>query len=243
MVHSFTTDTGIAVPAVTAAQMREIDRIATEETGPDLLQMMENAGRNLALAVIDMLGSGWQRARIMVLAGSGGNGGGGICGARHLSNRNVRVSICIANPQKLAAIVALQRHVYSATSGTEINFEHIDRQPADLIVDAIIGYGLTSAPHGRTGEMIQWANATQKPVLALDVPSGVDATTGDAPGEYIRADQTLTLALPKTGLFPDKTGRLALADIGIPITVFRKIGLDYQHPFDQRYRVPLFYTR
>ncbi len=71
--------------------------------------------------------------------------------------------------------------------------------------------------------MIQWSNAAQKPVLAFDVPSGIDATTGDTPGEYIRPEQTLTLALPKTGLLPEKTGRLVLADIGIPLAVFRKL--------------------
>ncbi len=83
------TDTGVKVPAVTEAQMREIDHIAVEETGPNLFQMMENAGRNLALAAIGMLGDAWQDARVLVMAGSGGNGGGGICAARHLANRDV----------------------------------------------------------------------------------------------------------------------------------------------------------
>jgi NAD(P)H-hydrate epimerase len=74
----FFTHAGIEVPAVTADQMREVDRIAMEETGPNLFQMMENAGRNLALLAIEVLGRGWEKARIITLAGGGGNGGGGI---------------------------------------------------------------------------------------------------------------------------------------------------------------------
>ena len=77
----FVTERGIVVPAVDSAQMREVDRIAVEETGPNLFQMMENAGRNLALLAIQLLGEGWERAKVLVLAGSGGNGGGGICAA------------------------------------------------------------------------------------------------------------------------------------------------------------------
>src|SRR5262249_62008450 len=71
------TDAGIEVPVVTTEQMREIDRIAINETGPNLFQMMENADRNLALQVLDILGSKWNRASVIVLAGGGGNGGGG----------------------------------------------------------------------------------------------------------------------------------------------------------------------
>ena len=79
----FVTEHGVDVPAVDSDQMREVDRIAVEETGPNLYQMMENAGRNLASLAIEVLGKAWSEARILVLAGSGGNGGGGICAARH----------------------------------------------------------------------------------------------------------------------------------------------------------------
>src|SRR5215469_15415707 len=83
----FTTAAGREVPSVTAEQMREIDRIAMEETGPNLFQMMENAGRSLAEMTLECLGDDWRQARIVVLAGSGGNGGGGISAAHHLANR------------------------------------------------------------------------------------------------------------------------------------------------------------
>ena len=82
MSIKFITDKGIEFPSVTTEQMIEVDRQAMEETGPNLFQMMENAVRNLALQAIDCLGEDWQEANIVVLAGSGGNGGGGICAAR-----------------------------------------------------------------------------------------------------------------------------------------------------------------
>jgi len=68
-------------------KMREVDRVAMDETGPNLFQMMENAGRNLAELAFEKIGEGWRNAKIVVLAGTGGNGGGGICAARHLANR------------------------------------------------------------------------------------------------------------------------------------------------------------
>jgi NAD(P)H-hydrate epimerase len=93
------TDRGIEVPSVTTEQMIEVDRVAMEETEPNLFQMMENAGRNLALQAIACLGENWQQANIVVLSGSGGNGGGGICGARHLANRGAKVKLCLSSPQ------------------------------------------------------------------------------------------------------------------------------------------------
>ena len=78
MVNEFITKDGLTVPAITREQMIEVDRIAVEETSPNLFQMMENAGRNLALQTIDLLGKNWQKAQIIILAGTGGNGGGGI---------------------------------------------------------------------------------------------------------------------------------------------------------------------
>jgi NAD(P)H-hydrate epimerase len=219
--------------------MREVDRIATEETGPNLLQMMENAGRNAALQVIDDLGDGWTRAEIVVLAGPGGNGGGGICAARHLANRRARVTLVLSDPARLSDASRFQHQVYESTPGREVRFEDLDSAAVDIIVDAVIGYGLRGAPRGMAAEMIAWANDSPAQSLALDVPSGVDATTGEAPGIAVGATTTLTLALPKTGLVPERTGALVLADIGIPGAVYAKVGIDYASPFDHRFRVPV----
>ncbi len=236
---NFQTDTGVLVPAITTAQMREIDRIAMEEMGPNLYQMMENAGRNLAQQAVSLLGRGWQRASIVVLAGTGGNGGGGICAARHLANHGARVSLVIASPERLTETAAWQLRVFKSTSGEMKSWRELGDASPDLIIDALLGYSLKGLPRGRAVDLMQWANHSPAPVLSLDVPSGVDATYGTALGEAIQANWTLTLALPKTGLVPEKTGEVFLADIGIPGKVFHRIAIHYQSPFDHRYRVPI----
>lgn len=239
MTRRFFTDAGIEVPAVTADQMREVDRIATEETGPNLFQMMENAGRNLALLAIEVLGMGWETANIVTLAGGGGNGGGGICASRHLANRDAIVKLCLSDPNHLGEVPSFQRKIFGFTSGEEIAATSLRDQHADLILDALIGYGLKSAPKGAVAELIRWANRANAPILALDLPSGVNATTGEAPGDVIKARWTMTLALPKTGLPPENSGELFLADIGIPAETYRRMGLSYTSPFGDRFRVPL----
>lgn len=235
----FFTDAGIEVPAVTAEQMREVDRIATEETGPNLFQMMENAGRNLALLAIAVLGEAWSHARVTVLAGSGGNGGGGMCAARHLANRGIDVRLCVADPDHLEEVPVFQRKIFRSTTGREVAAAAVSAEPVDLILDALIGYGLRAAPRSPVAELIRWANDARTPILALDVPSGVDATTGHRPGDCIQPHWTMTLALPKTGLLPQRTGHLFLADIGIPEQTYRRVGLSYVNPFTKGFWVPL----
>jgi NAD(P)H-hydrate epimerase len=227
----FMTEQGIDVPAVDSAQMREVDRIAVEETGPNLFQMMENAGRNLALLALELLDERWQQAKVLVLAGSGGNGGGGICGARHLANRNVKVAVCLAEPATLRGVPEFQRKILQSTSAKEIPLDQIKNQQPDLVLDALIGYGLNAAPKGQVAELIAWTTSYRAPVLSLDVPSGIDATSGQTPGVFVSPRWTLTLALPKTGLLPRLTGELYLCDIGIPEAVYRRIGIQYVSPF------------
>ncbi len=239
-IHYFT-DKGIEVPSVTEAQMREVDRIAIEESGPNLYQMMENAGRNLALRAIDMLGDDWSSSNIVVLAGTGGNGGGGICAGRHLANRGARIKLCVSDTERSKEVTAFQYKVFQNTGGVEIGLSELEKESPDLIIDAIVGYSLNSAPHGAVLKMINWANSSGVPVLSLDIPSGVDSTSGESPGSFVRARSTMTLALPKTGLLPEITGDLFLADIGIPVTVFERLGLNYKPPFDNRYLTALLY--
>lgn len=235
----FVTDTGIEVPAVTADQMREIDRIALDERGPNLFQMMEHAGRSLAALAMHQLGDAWRRSEVVVLAGPGGNGGGGMCAARHLANRGVRVTLCLSRPETLGDVPAFQRKVFHSTPGGEVEPQDLEPIHPALILDALIGYSLQGAPYGLTLELIRWANGTGSPILSLDIPSGLEATTGAPTGEVIAPAWTLTLALPKTGLLPEKTGALYLADIGIPAAVYHKAGIRYESPFDERFTVPL----
>jgi NAD(P)H-hydrate epimerase len=97
-------------------------------------------------------------------------------------------------------------------------------EAADLVIDALIGYSLRGAPRGRAAELITLCNEHATHVLALDVPSGLNAATGETPGVVVRADRILTLALPKTGLWR-VSGAIYLADIGIPSEVYTRIGI------------------
>ncbi len=225
----------MAVPAVTAGQMRQIDRIAVEEFGLGLLQMMENAGRNLAGNAMELLGA--SRGRVVILAGAGGNGGGGIACARHLHNRGFAVSIVLdRDSTALTGAPAAQLGVLTAAGIAPADPGEAARliESADLIVDALIGYSLHGTPSGRTAELIDLCNAAGKRVLALDLPSGLDATTGEAPGVVIKPERILTLALPKTGL-AGVGGDLYLADIGIPPEVYGRLGISVGALFGAAY--------
>lgn len=227
---AFLTEDGLIVPAVTAAQMREVDRIATEVFGLGILQMMENAGRSLAQNAMDMLPAG--TGEVTFLLGAGGNGGGGLCCARHLHNRGFRVNLVLdREASALRNAAASQLRVLRLAGLLPVDrfqaAEAILR--ADLVVDALIGYSLRGAVRGRAADLIELCNEHARQVLALDLPSGLDATTGERPGLVVRADRTLILALPKTGL-TDLPGDLYLADLGIPPEVYRQVGLVFE-PF------------
>jgi NAD(P)H-hydrate epimerase len=240
----FQTEGGLIVPAVTAEQMREVDRIAVEELGLGILQMMENAGRNLAQNVIDVVGgAGPDRSDgITILAGAGGNGGGGLCCARHLHNRGFRVRLVLdRETAALHGAAGRQLHILQAAGlRPEDPAAGADAiRGAQLVVDALIGYSLRGAPRGRAAELIDLCNQHAVRVLSLDVPSGLNATTGESPGVAIQPERTLTLALPKTGLY-SAPGDLYLADIGIPPQVYEQLGLVYASPFREQYWIPLW---
>lgn len=233
---AFTTEHGVVVPAVTSEQMREVDRLAVEDFGLGLLQMMENAGRNLAENVRDMLGD--RPAPVTVLAGSGGNGGGALCCARHLHNRGFPVTVVLDRDRESVRGAAQAQLSILEAAGVRPAAPSADVASAlsagPVVVDGLIGYGLRGAPTGRTAELIELCHRHARRVLALDVPSGLDATTGAAPGAMVRAERTLTLALPKTGLIA-VAGDLYVADIGIPPAVYARLGLRYMSPFGERY--------
>lgn len=221
----FVTDSGVRVPMVTTEQMREIDRIAIDETGPNLFQMMENAGRSLAEVAMGMLSGTRPQGPIIVLAGTGGNGGGGICAARHIANRGLDVRVVLTDQTRLGAVPAAQLEVFSSTPGTVIQLPDLEDVDPALVIDAVIGYSIDGAPRGRALDLLEWCTGVLAPVLSLDVPSGIEATSGTALGQFIGPNRTLTLALPKTGLV-NIPGELVLADLGIPSAVFKRMGID-----------------
>ncbi len=237
MIKKFLTKDGLTVPAVTREQMIEVDRIAVEETGPNLYQMMENAGRNLALNVIDLIKEKSPGKKVLIFAGTGGNGGGGICAARHLLNHGYEPIVILSNEEKMQGVPSYQLEIFRKAGGQIIPIEKANGINPDIIVDAIIGYSLISAPRGKVLEMINFINKNNIPTISLDIPTGVLATSGENPGEFVKPDKTITLALPKTGLSPEKCGEIILADIGIPATVFEKAGINYSSPFSSTFYV------
>jgi len=212
--------------AVTADQMREIDRITIEELGIDLARMMENAGRGLSDLVLRLFGP----STVTVLAGAGGNGGGGLVAARHLTNRGAAVSVTLSAPRdELAPVTGHQLDILERM-GVAIVAEP---PAADVVVDALIGYGLRGDPTGPAAALIEWANEQPASVVSLDAPSGLDVTTGMAGHPTVRACVTMTLALPKAGLLGawEQVGRLYLADISVPQVVYERMGLAVENVF------------
>jgi NAD(P)H-hydrate epimerase len=231
--QKFLSKEGRHVPALTAEEMREVDRVAVEDFGLGILQMMENAGQNLAHHAKLMLGGADVRlregpkGRIVVLTGAGGNGGGGLYSARHLHNRGYEISLLLdREPEALGGSAEHQMAVLrpAGLQPIEPNSALSAIQQADLVLDALIGYSLRGAPRGRAAELILLCNQHAAQILSLDVPSGLDATSGKALGDAVRPDRTLTLALPKTVL-REIPSELYLADIGIPLEVYLPLGL------------------
>jgi NAD(P)H-hydrate epimerase len=180
------------IPHLTTDQMREVDRLMVEKYGIELVQMMENAGRHLAALARDRFLDGDPEGRnVVLLAGRGGNGGGGFVAARRLHSWGGHVRV-LQEPPPIS--------------------------DADLVIDALIGYSLRGDPRGAAASLIRRVNETSTPVLSLDIPSGLDATTGEQKNPTVRAAATLTLALPKAGLRSAAgcAGELYLADIGVP---------------------------
>ncbi len=225
------------VPYLTTDGMREVDRAMIEDYHIELIQMMENAGRNLAhLARTRFLDGNPRGRKVLVLSGTGGNGGGGLVCARRLHNWGAHVHVITTHPDDgYRGEPAHQLDILRRMQVQVTPVESIGRLPsADLLIDAIIGYGLSGAPRGTAAELIRLALASDAPILSLDSPSGGDLTSGRIHDPAIRATATLTLAVPKEGLRrpPMKTavGELYVADISVPPGLYGGLGLE--HPVE-----------
>lgn len=209
---------------VTAAQMREMDRRTIEEFGLPGLVLMENAGRAVAEAAWELLPS--DGGRVLVVAGKGNNGGDGFVAARHLAGRGVEVAVLLlCKLPELHGDAAINAN-YANKIGLMIVEEPDDEtlvgaiELADVIIDAILGTGLNGEVHGRARQVIEMLEFAAAPIVAVDIPSGLNSDTGQVLGAAVEAHHTVTFALPKTGLvqYPGKAhvGELTVADIGIP---------------------------
>jgi hydroxyethylthiazole kinase-like uncharacterized protein yjeF len=208
-----------ALPHLTSRQVKEVDALAQERFGISVEWLMEAAG--------------WQVARFCgqpaaVVCGTGNNAGDGLAAARHLHRWGRLVNVCCVNADRLRGpaekeLTALRR------IGVEVRSE-LDFSNARVVDDAIFGTGLSRAPEGRFAEWIEAINASRLDVIAVDVPSGLDADTGSAYAPSVKASATLTLGLPKPGLLigdgPRVSGGVLVADIGMPFEAYAAIGID-----------------
>lgn len=212
--------------------MREVDRIMIEDYGITILQMMENAGRNLARLAQKLFLEDTMNNQIVVLAGGGGNGGGALVCGRYLHNWGYDIQVILSKREQDFSGVPLHQMSILKKLGLVIisdGPEVYKQQPA-LIIDGLIGYSLSGAAKGHTAKLIEWANSCSCPVLSLDLPSGLDATAGFIGEPVIRATATMTLALPKSGLMEKSAryyaGDLYLADIGVPSQLYTRLSLN-----------------
>ena len=240
----FPVSSASAMPTVSAAEMARVDQLAVDEFGIDILQMMEQAGSHLAELVRVELGGDLRGRRIVVAVGPGNNGGGGLAAARHLANRGASVRVILARPvnrlsdagrDQLATL--LEMSVDCCVAIYDVPDEELDHElsSADAVVDAVLGYRASGAPHDGVLWLVERVARASVPVISLDLPSGIDADSGEAPGAAVTATATLTLALPKPGLFRgagrERAGRVYLGDIGLPAALYRRLGLEIDSPF------------
>lgn len=225
------------LPLLSTEQMIEVDRLMIEMYQINLLQMMENAGRVLAtLAKTRFL---IDRGKVAVLAGTGGNGGGAMVCARRLINWGFEVHVFLSKPESMKEVPQHQLTILNNMKVRVLDASSLRGQHYDLIIDGIIGYSLQGNPGGVVAEMIHWANAHVAPILSLDTPSGIDLTAGTIHDPVIKADATLTLALPKKGLYDKQVeplrGELYLGDISVPPPLYAQpsLGLEVGPIFAQ----------
>lgn len=215
---------------VTSEEMRRLDRHAIEDIGIPALVLMETAGRAIAEEAARLLGS--RRARWAVLVGKGNNGGDGLVCARGLAELGHEAEIVYAvAPERLVGEAATQRDIAERLGVPARTYAPgaIDWSGYDGIVDALLGTGTAGAPREPYASLVREANASGLPIVAADIPSGLDADTGETAEPCIRASVTVALAMAKRGLmqYPgaEAAGRVVVRAIGIPEAHAETIGV------------------
>ncbi|MEM9373399.1 MAG: NAD(P)H-hydrate epimerase [Planctomycetota bacterium] len=217
-------------------RVRALDRAAETEFGLPGIVLMENAALGVLSAASDLLAS--EEPTVTVVCGRGNNGGDGLALARHLVNRGVRVCVGMAvDPGSLQGDAAINMDVIRRMADHEPSLRiepcsRLTEAAPDLIVDALFGTGLSRAVEGPCAEAVRWILARKQGgshVLAIDVPSGLDADTGRPTGSAcVRADTTVTLAAIKPGLTrleaQPYVGEIRVAGIGVPRSLLARFG-------------------
>jgi NAD(P)H-hydrate epimerase len=237
---------------VTAEQMREMDRLTIQKYGVPSLSLMERAGEAIARAILDNFGRGAKKG-VLIVAGKGNNGGDGFVVARLLSKKRIPCEVVLlARKHELSPDAAHNLEAYTKRRGkvTEIadgSLGLLSERLAGkgLLVDAILGTGTKNIVGGLYGEAITLMNASGVPIVAVDIPSGLDTDNGMPLGVAIQAEMTVALAYPKLGevIHPglNYVGDLAIADIGIDCRAVEEIApyIELMEREDVRRLVPV----
>lgn len=213
---------------LTAEEMQNLDKAAINQLGIPGVVLMENAGLQVRGEIHRILGD-LKGKTITIFAGKGNNGGDGFVVARHLLNAGAQVKVMLFSDISditgdakinLNILQAMGHKIYSIINPNSLNIVKLAMVYTDLIVDAIFGTGFKGTVSEHVGSVIEIINSAAKPVVAVDIPSGLEANTGEVKGPCIKATSTVTFAYAKIGLLvqkgPDYVGKLTVADISIP---------------------------
>lgn len=227
-------------PVVTSERAKYIDRIASFDYGISEDVLMENAGMRSSVEIENYLKENFRKdlkdAKISVFCGRGNNGGDGLVCARYLKEKGADVSVFIVAPSEKGygklVVDNIEKAKKSGVSIMLIDFESVDNvydriKDTDIIVDALLGIGSVGKPQGVVKKLIQMINKSQKDVISLDIPSGLNPDTGHHTGVFITAKMTLTFGFPKSGLMAAHAqkyiGVLKVVDIGYPKELVERI--------------------
>ncbi|HHT9108360.1 MAG TPA: NAD(P)H-hydrate epimerase [Candidatus Wunengus sp. YC64] len=216
--------------ALTREEMRELDRKAIEEYKIPGIILMENAGRNVAEEILQMIDDPHQ-AKVAILCGKGNNGGDGFVVARHLHNHSIHVDVfLIARVSdilkdgdagtNLQILLTMKIPVNEIFDIPGVNSILKELHNYTILADALFGTGLSGDVREPFKTLIHGVNNLNKPIISVDIPSGLDCNTGKILGAAIKATKTVTFAIAKNGFFlndgPSYTGKVIVSDIGIP---------------------------
>jgi NAD(P)H-hydrate epimerase len=205
---------------VSSAALRQADADARSQFGIEPLQLMEIAGWQVARFVHAFM-DGIRGKRVAVIAGSGNNGGDALAAARFLHQRGAIVSASIVPPRDASSLVA-QHAAVVRRMGIPVRDAPDGIEPSvDAVVDGLLGTGIRPPLREPAPRIIAAMNAIGRPIVAIDVPSGLDSDTGEGAEKAVRAAATVTLVAPKAGLArASNAGRVFVADIGMPAALF-----------------------
>ena len=204
------------IESVTAQEMQRFSHYTTDEIGVHPLVLMERA----AISVMEVLGAGtFDLTNVLVIAGLGNNGGDGIAITRMLAQKGVNVDLLLLGDAHRATPNTAKQLDIARKYGVTPHNRVRDFRHYTVIVDALFGAGLSKPVPVKLGEIIKRVNAANIPVVSVDIPSGLNATTGTILGSAIRASATVTFAYPKQGLLQNeglkRAGNIYVKDIGV----------------------------